>query len=342
VPLSDELCLGRDNFKVCVPPPTTPQTFGAGAANDGIDTDGTGTPCTMMMLPNGGTTVCAIIGTSITIGPKTLFISGSHPAVLFAADTITITGAVDVGSHFNGPPLGAGGNPDSCGTPGGGAANAGGGGGGAGGTFGQVGGDGGHGAGAGMSGPGTAAGPAQSTSDVLRGGCRGSDGGAGAASGGGGNNGGGAILLVAGTYVSIAGYVNASGGGGGPGGPTSGGGGGGSGGMIALDAPTIAVTGMGHLIANGGGGGGGGGASPAMPGGDPMAGMPDATRAQGRGGMGSAPAGGAGSSGGASTAAPVAAANAGAGAGGGGGGDGLIRVLSGQVLGGLDSPTPVD
>lgn len=106
------------------------------------------------------------------------------------------------------------------------------------------------------------AGAAQALPTLLRGGCRGGDGGsADNAHHGTGGNGGGAVYLIARKAINILGDVFASGAGGvttvGNLGAEEGGGGGGTGGMIGLDAPSIQI--QGHVVANGGAGGGGGG-----------------------------------------------------------------------------------
>jgi hypothetical protein len=327
----NQLCLGANNFRICVPPPTDPFTV-VGTANTGIDTDSTPNPCNFVAQPNGPT-LCVIAATTITIDANILFVSGQHPLVLFASDTIEISNGVDVGSHFAGQALGAGYDSASCIA----ASNAGsggsGGGGGAGGSFGTHGGNGGSGGG----GVGSQAGGTL-TNDFLRGGCKGSDGGNGAAStGGGGNHGGGAVMLLAGASITITGFVNASGGGGEPGKSSKGGGGGGgSGGMIVMGAPNINLSGQ--LTANGGGGGGGAsGGQPGQPGKDSNPTAPMTTANGGTGGGGSATDGAAGAAG--STVAGNSP-NAGDGAGGGGGGLGDILILSGQTVGGATSPVP--
>lgn len=335
-----DTCLGSGNFTVCVPTPTGPRIFGNGAANETIDTDMPG--CILVDQPGGSKKLCVIAGTTITIGPKILYAAGSHPLVLFASDTIFVSGGVDVGSHYMGQASGAGDDPGSCESAMAGTSDTNGGGGGAGGTFTTVGGNGGNGAGGGMS-AGAVADPTVSpTSNTLRGGCPGSSGGDGAVSmnGGMGNHGGGAVMLLAQSSIAIAGFVNASGAGGNFGkAMKGGGGGGGSGGMIVLDAPIIAMTGPGHLIANGGGGGGGAGGAAGMPGLDPDPLVPDATLAKALGGGGAGGGGGMGGSGATQIAAAGTAVNTGAGAGGGGGGLGLIRVLTSQTIGGQNSPT---
>jgi hypothetical protein len=327
------LCLGENNFRICLPPPQQPFAV-VGPTNTGIDTDVLPNPCTFVDAGVGGPTLCVVAATTITIDDNILFVSGSHPLVLFASQTIEITNGVDVGSHFTGQAFGAGADSGSCNAGSAGGSNAGGGGGGAGGSFASPGGNGGRGGG------GTAgnSGALSNTTDFLRGGCPGTTGGNGnSGAGGGGNHGGGAVLLLAGQSITIGGFVNASGGGGGPGlAGKAGGGGGGSGGMIAMAAPAITVTGV--LIANGGGGGGGAtGGQNGHPGKDANVASPLSATGGGTGGGGQTTDGAAGAGG----ATPAGnAPNAGDGAGAGGGGLGIIRILSGQSVGGTNSPAP--
>jgi hypothetical protein len=324
------LCLGAGEFRVCVPPPTQPFAV-TGATNTGLDTDDPNSGCTPV---SQGTRpdLCVIAATTITIDANILFAQGSHPFVLFAADTIQIGSGVDVGSHAQGQALGAGADSAACNPSTDGGSDVNGAGGGGGGSLGSKGGNGGDSDGA----NGGAAAVASPPSPFLRGGCRGADGGDGSTgSGGAGFHGGGAVLLLAGTSISIAGFVNASGGGGTRGiGSKGGGGGGGSGGMIAMSAPAITVTGK--LMANGGGGGGGANSSnDGNDGSDPNIANPTSPASGGQGGGGAA---GKGANGAAGNTAAANAQNASEGAGGGGGGVGEIRILSGQTISGTSSP----
>jgi hypothetical protein len=223
--------------------------------------------CTEIRERPGLPTLCILAYKTITIG-NTLRATGPNPLVLIAAESISISGSIDVSSQEGGP-LGAGArdcsSADTDGPPGQPASPApDGGGGGAGGSLGSRGGAG------GMSGLGAIEGgqPALAMDPtVLVGGCSGGRGGEGVPvtgnGGAAGGFGGGAVYLFAGASITVSGtgQINASGAGGsgGSGGSQScgGGGGGGSGGMIGLEAPSITVTGA--VYANGGGGGGGGG-----------------------------------------------------------------------------------
>src|SRR5262249_21259272 len=155
-----------------------------GTTNTGVDTDATTTPCIFVAQSNRPS-LCVLAATTITIDDNTLFISGTHPAVLFATDAIEIGHGVDVGSHANGQAHGAGADSTGGSPAGGAASNVTGGGGGAGGSFGSAGGDGG--AGGGTSTGDTAGLP--TSADVLRGGCPGDNGGNGTGGAGGGNRG---------------------------------------------------------------------------------------------------------------------------------------------------------
>ena len=331
--VADQVCLGSGAFEVCVPRPTSSYDV-TGGSNTAIDTDAGPVECTFV-AQDTRPTLCVIAATTIAIDAGTLFVSGSHPVVLFATDAIHVGSGVDVGSHQSGQAVGAGADATAC-TPGGGAGNdSNGGDGGAGGSFGTTGGNGGAGGGTSN---GDAAG-GTSAADVLRGGCAGDGGGdGGSGKGGNGDHGGGAILLLAGNAITITGFVDASGGGGNGGKKGGGGGGGGgSGGMSAMSAPAMTVTGT--LAANGGGGGGGASnGTDGSPGSDPDPTQPLADAAGGPAGGGQAGPGAAGAAG------ATAAGNTGDvsndGAGGAGGGLGVIRVLSGQTLDGISSPVP--
>jgi len=322
--------------------------------------------CSEIRKQDNGPSLCILAYRTITIhGPNTLRASGPNPLVLIAAESISISGSVDVSSQAGGDPtaLGARAAPDcsSVNTDGPSGrpdpdpkADPYGGGGGAGGSLGSLGGAG------GMSGLGAVAGgqPAPVTApQVLVGGCAGGRGGEGvpkatatASNGGLGGAGGGAVYLLAGASLTISGQVNASGTGGiGSVGDIDGhdsgggGGGGGSGGMIGLEAPSITVTGA--VFANGGGGGGGSGSLDDS--GKPFPGLggsgstePFVAALGGAGGMN----GGAGGNGSTGAAAGMPGANnqtyVEPGGGGGGGGGGVIRVFGTAPgsLGGMISP----
>ena len=318
--------------------------------------------CTEIGEQANGPSLCILAYRTITVSGR-LRASGPSPLVLVAAESISISGNLDVSSEAGGDPaaLGAGARDcssvDADGPPGGPnpPAEPDGGGGGAGGSLGSLGGAGGMSGRRAMEGgqPSHAAMPP----GVLVGGCAGGNGGEGVLSKGvtasgdtPGGFGGGAVYVLAGASISISGQINASGAGG-MGGicegheSCNGGGGGGSGGMIGLEAPSIDVTDTGVIYANGGGGGGGGGAPPDdnQP---PTHGLPGSRStgpkaalggvggiSAGRGGDGSASAS-AGMPGETATPYPQPAG------GGGGGGGGVIHV-SGTApgsLGGMISP----
>lgn len=247
--------------------PTEPVLF-AGSMPP-LDT-GVNTSCTQVVAQNGGASLCVVAGTSVTVA-SSLTVVGGRPLVLIGTGTVSVTGVLDASSTQIGPRRGAGANPIGCPVNSvAGQGDTAGGGGGAGGSFGIAGGNGGdgdtndNGQPGGIADGGNAA-PAQPSPLVLRGGCPGGRGGASASDrpGGTGGDGGGAIYLIAGTSITIAGDVFASGAGGGATSTTTGieqgGGGGGAGGMIVLDAPAIDAPG--RVVANGGAGGGGGGLS---------------------------------------------------------------------------------
>src|SRR5574337_115692 len=141
----NQSCFGSGAFEVCVPTPTTPFAV-HGPANTGIDTDSATSPCIYVAQPNRPS-LCVIAATTITIDENILYLSGSHPAVLFALDAIHVGKGVDVGSHANGQANGAGSNAAACLPASGAGSNVNGGDGGAGGSFGSSGGNGGAGGG---------------------------------------------------------------------------------------------------------------------------------------------------------------------------------------------------
>jgi hypothetical protein len=198
--------------------------------------------------------------TSTAAGTLDWKATGSNAIALYAATTISVSGAIDVGaSGTAGGPSATNGNASTTtGTCRGraGRSNAG-----IGAAFGEGGGGGGGrtagGDGAASNQPtptgigGVLCGNAPTTRPLV-GGNAGGHGGQSATNGGGG--GGGAIALVAMEQITITGVVTAPGAGG-LSAPTGsgGGGGGGSGGAILLEAPIVDITGS--VTANGGGGG---------------------------------------------------------------------------------------
>jgi hypothetical protein len=334
---------------ICVmPPPTTDVVI---ATDRTIDTAmvGNNNCDTIVAQPGGGPSLCVVAGASITMTSTAKLVGiGANPLLLVATNTIDIAGTIDVASRLSTPvQIGAGADM-TCNSPAGANAtvNEGAGAGGAGGSFATAGGGGGNGRQPGTNTQGANASAALTVS-TFRGGCGGGDGGE--ADGGGGDGvgglGGGAVYLIAGTSITIAGVVNASGSGGAQGtdglGASGGAGGGGSGGMIGLDAPAITVTGQ--LFANGGGGGGGGGSQPNNHGQPGQTSTTALVAAQG----GSGGTGGGGRGGNGSVLATEAAnggngSNPYCGGGGGGGGAGIIRVfgVAPASLGGMISPPP--
>jgi hypothetical protein len=232
--------------------------------------------CATVAQPTGPE-LCVISGGAVQV-TGTVATSGARPLVVVAGSTLTISGTLDASSTVAGA-VGAGADPAECSAPTPPAAGTGGGG--PGGSFGAVGGAGGDSQFGGSSLPAAA-----QPLSYVRGGCAGSDGtvdarfglgGAGGVAG----RGGGAIYLVAGTQIGISGSVFASGAGGSTGGGYSGGGGGGTGGMIAIEAPTVDLSGA-TIAANGGGGAGGDSAlGPAGPGADGTTTTPNAAASGG-------------------------------------------------------------
>jgi hypothetical protein len=325
-------CFGSGFVTACFASPPSGSVILTGS----IDTD-TDTRCDATV-----TATCNIGGrTVMTSG--TVRATGSRPLVLVGADTVDITGVLDVASHV-GSDNGAAANGIACGsatmamagslagTPGGSFTTAGG--------VGGIGADGAPG--------GKPATPASPTS--LRGGCAGGsspvlmNGGSGAAGGAGG----GAVYVIAGSQIVVLGTIDASGAGGEPPsgsvvpGEPAGGCGGGAGGMVGFDAPTISVTGT--VLANGGGGAGGGDESGkgGVAGSDPSTVTAAAGGAGGSGAdpLGSGGNGGVGSTGGGTGAAGGTGGEDGGAGGGGGGGEGAIVVFGVLVTTGNVSPPP--
>jgi hypothetical protein len=322
-------CYGTAPISICfATPPAGPKTY-----SGQIDTM-TSTMCAATV--SGATDYCVLAGGAITIDAR-LRATGKRALVLLATDSITVGGAVDVGSHRGAnPETGAGADPSSCVTSAGLGPT--GGGGGAGGSFAGTGGAGAVSANTVTTG-GTPGLPV--TNFALRGGCPGQDGDG--ANKGTGGHGGGAVLLFAVNTIDIQNDITAAGeGGAGATMSTSGGGGGGAGGMIWLDAPTIMNAGNKLVLANSGAGGEGSGFN-AGNAGDP--GEDSTTTAAASGGHGGPTNGGDGGDGSAAMlAGPGVAGHAGTntgfngGGGGGGGGAGVVKARAAANLGNKVSP----
>jgi hypothetical protein len=345
------VCFGTGNYRACFNEPTTPVSFGEGAA---IDT--ANDPACMKMQPMGWTeagqpAACFIVGTTINI--PNVSVAGDRPLVLIATGNLNVNGILDAASH-NGASaalpakIGPSAPSTACmatAEPGDydPQASKDAGGGGAGGSFfnlpGKPGGIGDTSTAAG----GVAAASLTTAPVLLRAGCNAQSGGEGSAAGTAGKSGagGGAVYLLAGGTMAFAatGGVNASGAGAGVAGARGGGGGGGSGGMIVLHAESFTATMGAFLMANGGGGGPGANNGGAVAGADPSPTMPLAVAPAtngcgngcGNGGQGAAqgiPAG-SGQDGGDNL-----------GGGGGGGGLGYVRVNKLLPATVATSPTP--
>jgi hypothetical protein len=264
-----------------------------------------------------------------------LRVIGSRPLIVASNTSISVAGSIDAGSHlisnvyYTGP--GAELTPCANGATAGASTQDKGAGGGGGG-FGAKGGDGGHpdGLNAGSGGA------AITLPELVRAGCAG-------ARGGGGNNnlggpGGGGLVLTARESITISGNISASGAGGrgAKGNKSYGGGGGGSGGMIAIDAPTIMISG--YVTANGGGGGGGGDGGPGQDGQDGLMGATTAAL----GGSGGSDAQDGGNGGNVGDPPGESLGDTEKGGGGGGGGVGFVRVHgTAQISPGTTSPLHV-
>jgi hypothetical protein len=340
VPVDANPCVGSGSFAVCFQtPPSAPQTL-----SGTIDTDNDSL-CSANQLwqSPGQTPACFVLATSIAVANAS--VTGSRPLVLFAVDTIDVTGHLDAASHVVPPATGPGVPATPCGaftaTPqtGGGA------GGGAGASLAPGGGGGGQG-GTGNNGATTAGAPYAPFLAIppgtLRGGCDGQSGANGQGTGGTGGRGGGAVYLIAGGQIALgaSSVINASGAGAPSAGKQAGGGGGGSGGMILLHAPAITVTTGAKLLANGGGGGSGG--SNTMAGLGSRGNDPDPTNplSPGTGGVG-ANGGGNGGNGFAEGALATSGSPGGSqsGGGGGGGAGGYIQTNI-ALTGAVASPAP--
>jgi hypothetical protein len=310
-----QFCYGMGLVQACF----AARPNGAPTLSSAIDTDTYA--CATVLGPDPG---CVIAADSITV-TGTVNVTGSRALVLVAVTTITVSGTLDVSSHRGGQ-QGAASDASTCN---GGTAPTGAHDGGAGGSFGGAGGD-----GAGGAGKGVAGGVLAATS--LHGGCPGQDGGGG--SPGTHGHGGGAVYLIADGSIMVTGTIDASGAGATGGQATqSGGGGGGAGGMIGLDSPAITA---GNIFANGGGGGEGGtaGGNPGGSGQDPMQAL---QAAAGGSGSSSGGDGGAGAAAAALAGAVGAPGTGGAGNGGGGGGAGVIKIFrAASITGGSVSPAP--
>ena len=338
-----QLCFGSGLVTVCLS--SAPNRTVSYPTDTLLDTTGSAN-CTKTMPQAEGPELCILAGTTVTIG-GTLTVIGSRALVLVAADSLTVSGAVDA-SSTTGVRRGAAANQGTCAAPNSsvGTDDTGGAGGGGGAGLGTRGGTGGtgdlndNGSPAGQA-PGGVAGPPQ-TLTVLRGGCRGGDGGAGdmqhRSPGG---DGGGAVYLIAGNTIHLSGDVFASGAGGGATqgglGSEQGGGGGGAGGMIGLDAPNLEI--LGRVAANGGAGGGGGGEFGGSPGGDGTTTSWNTPATGGTGG-GSIPGGNGAPGTALGATSNVDGSSNDGGAGGGAGGLGII-VVHGVMSGGTKmSPAP--
>jgi len=251
-----DVCFGTMTFaQVCFTPSDAPVVT-LPATLDTSDN----AMCARILTPSTGPSICVIIGQTITVPTSGTNVTGSRPLMLASSGSITISGELDVGSEGGRSGPGANLLTPACGTPTAGGSSSGeGGGGGAGGSLGTAGAIG----AAGREGGGAGGVAAGLISPIvgLRGGCPGSTGGRGENSAandvGTGGAGGGGVYVVAGSTITIAAAINASGEGGqAANGNKSGGGGGGSGGMIVLEAVgTITIGSGGEVFANGGGGG---------------------------------------------------------------------------------------
>lgn len=255
VTISDDDCLGTGDFRVCPDAAFTGTVTLTGAFN----TDNSASCATAQ--PLGWTTsfgqaaACFVIADVINVPNAGLVVTGSRPLVLAAGTAITVVGVID--GSATGSVDGPGGASPLCKVPAAAAeSSADGGGGGAGGSFMTKAGNGGTGNNNSNLANGSVS-PAADAVDpvVLRGGCRGANGGTGPGEAGTGGAAGGAIYLVAPT-LTIGNKIDVSGSGGLGGAFDAGGaGGGGSGGMILLDASTTLNFTGGTLMSNGAGGG---------------------------------------------------------------------------------------
>ncbi len=278
------------------------------------------TMCDRETLDNS---VCALIATNIDI-QGTVEVSGPLPLVLVATGQINVYGSLIVSSTEDSG--GAGADWTACPTlmlAGGGGA------GGAGGTLDSnvSGGAGGQSL---VPGP-LAMRPTSPPFASLHGGCEGGTGALGVLPP---TDAGGAVYLMA-SAITITGGIEANGAPGAGGAVGNGGGyGGGSGGMVALDAPTIDVTGgMVRALGGGGGGGGGGNGGGATGSGDKGGTPADATAGFGGDGYAMQIEAFPGGPGGGISNGPI-----GGGGGGGGGGGAILVFTAGAVNGSFDPP----
>jgi hypothetical protein len=316
-------------------------TLDGGKLTDGAGQVVAQSRLTVMQPDNSAVAVLSVDGLAIDAG-ATVRVVGPKPLLVVAWSTALIDGVLDAGSHIGMTSLGANANilcgGGTAGIDGSNATQNGGSGGGGGGGL-Q--GPGGHGGSGGAAPPvaGGAGGAARNVAEAhaaIHGGC---PGGASGMAGGiavspatpatqaRGGAGGGAVWLVAHDSIAIAGSISANGAGGSGAqiGSVCGGGGGGSGGSVALEAPSVTISGT--LTANGGGGGGGGAVTDA--GNNGADGKPDVVAAPG----GAIAAKGCGRPGGAgSVLATLAGSDApgadSCGGGGGGGGAGFLVIAS--------------
>ncbi|CAN5772086.1 hypothetical protein BH11MYX2_BH11MYX2_23950 [soil metagenome] len=337
-PVDARMCFGGPH-EICLTTLPTQTTTPPASIDTGVDAN-----CDQIVPQPGGVALCVIAGTDVTVNTTRAY--GTRPLVIVATGALTVTGTLDAGSHHTGANrTGAAANDAACSTAGNGEDDSGGAGGGGGGGFAGTGGTAGHGdtnnSGGSAGDSNGGAGGAVNTATLIRGGCRGGNGGDGANQGANGGDGGGAVYLIAGTAITINGGVFASGGGGFAGqGGENGGGGGGSGGLIGLDAPQISVTGT--IAANGAGGGGGGSSQDGTEGTDGSTTSYNQRAAGGAGGNTNPPPDPNGGQGSATTNVngDVSVGAAG-GRGGGGGGIGVVW-MHGTLTGAQISPSPTN
>ncbi len=254
VTITDDDCLGTGPFRVCPNAVPTGTVTLSGAFNTDSNAACAGSQPLGWTTQFGQVAACFVIADTITVPNAGLVVTGGRPLVLAAGTSITVVGVID--GSATGNVDGPGGASSLCKVPSAAAeSSVDGGGGGAGGSFMTRGGNGGSGDNNNNNANGSNA-PTADAADpvVLRGGCRGANGGTGPGEAGTGGAAGGAIYLVAPT-VTIGNKIDVSGSGGlGGGNDAGGGGGGGTGGMILIDATTT-LNFTGTLMSNGAGGG---------------------------------------------------------------------------------------
>jgi hypothetical protein len=346
LPGDTNVCFGTGLYSYCVSTMPTNALDLTGTIDTGSDARCESAATDACVIVAGTMTVSNVRALSMNLAQK--------PLVLIAAQQLSVSGALDAGSHWvfagDGLPttleIGAGAAAvDMCPVSNTGEDRDTGAGGGAGGSFGTKGGAGGRGGGSAVQ---ANAADAVQLPTALRGGCSGANGGMSSAlnSKGIGGPGGGAIYLIADTLM-IGGVINAGGAGGTGGLKAQGGaGGGGTGGFIGIDAANVTCGGAGaRLLANGGGGGEGGGVTTSAG----VFGDSATTNTAAQGGGGNNQYGGDGGNGSYSSSmgnpgqnGTQPASNDGGGGGGGGGGAGFIKVYRGVSLTGCTvSPPPL-